>query len=93
MCEANEIEYWASLGNLTQVKKAYANGHDVNAVGQDGYTAMHAAAENNHLEVLKFLVTHGGQVDAKVVSGKTPLDLARISGSTDAEEYLNSVKE
>lgn len=93
MIQANEIEYWASLGNLAEVEKAVELGHDVNVVGQGGYTALHAAAENNHMDVLKYLVAKGAKIDARLETGETPLELARLSGNAEAEKYLRELSE
>ena len=92
MIQANEVEYWASVGNLAEVKKAVELGHDVNAAGDGGYTALHAAAENNHVSVLIFLLECGADVEAKVESGETALDLAVVSGSKEAEKILRRAK-
>lgn len=80
MIEVNEIEYWASLGNLTRVQEAISSGHDVNLKGAGGYTALHAAALNNHVEVLRLLLDSGAEVSPRLESGETPLDLARLAG-------------
>ncbi|WP_425399294.1 ankyrin repeat domain-containing protein [Aeoliella sp.] len=91
--EANEVEYWASLGNLRMVERAVREGHDINAVAKDGYTAMHAAAENNHLSVLEFLVQQGAEIQPRMESGETSRDLAKLSGSVEAEEFLRMVEQ
>src|SRR5262249_9093667 len=55
----SEVEYWAALGNLARLKVAINNGCDVNAIGKDGWTALHAAAENGRLEAVRLLVEQG----------------------------------
>lgn len=59
-----ELEYWASVGNISKVKLAIQNGADVNARSDNGYTALHAAALNGHLDVAKLLVLQGANVSA-----------------------------
>ncbi|OAI53615.1 hypothetical protein AYO47_04485 [Planctomyces sp. SCGC AG-212-M04] len=68
---------------------AVAEGEDVNERGQDDYTAMHAAAENGHLEVLRFLVENGAELSPRMTTGQTPLELARKHPEVVA--YLRSL--
>jgi ankyrin repeat protein len=86
---ATKLEYWASLGRLDEVTAALAANPDVNIRGVGGYTAMHAAAENGHLEVLRFLVERGAAISPRVDTGETPLDLA--SGHPEIVAYLRSL--
>ena len=89
--EVGELEYWASLGNISKVKLALKNGENVNAAGDDGYTALHAAAVNSHLEVVKLLIQQNANLNAKLDSGETVIELAGIAGENDIVEYLKSV--
>ena len=89
MIEANELEYRASLGNWDRVDEALGRNLDVNIRGVGGYTAMHAAAENGHLEVLRLLVSRGGTVDARTDEGQTPLELG--AGHPEIITFLRSV--
>ena len=77
---SSPIEYWAAVGNLEQVQRAIDDGHDINASDNAGYTALHAAAENNHITIAKLLLQHGASKTAAVSSGETPADLAALSG-------------
>lgn len=43
---------------------------------EDGYTAMHRASYNGHLEVVEFLLSVGARVDARTVDGWQPLHSA-----------------
>ena len=86
--QAPTVEYWASLGNLGKVKLAIQAGEDVNAVSDNEYSALHAAACNGHVEVLKLLLAHGAKIDARLTSGETALDLARLAGEDEATRIL-----
>lgn len=91
MIPATEVEYWASLGNVPKVRQAIVDGHDVNLQGENGYTALHAAAENGHLEVIRVLLDCGALADARLDSGETPVDLAVMAGKEDAAHLLRQV--
>ena len=72
----DELTYWASLGNVGKVKLALQKNPDVNHADADGYTALHAAAENGHADVVKLLLAKGAD-RTKRAMGKTPADLAK----------------
>ena len=91
MIEATSLEYWASLGQLERVAEALKANPDVNIRGSGGYTAMHAAAENGHVAVIRFLVDHGAELSPEVESGETPLALALLADQQEAVELLRSM--
>jgi len=86
-----DLEYWASLGNLDEVRKALERNPDANIRGVGSYTAMHAAAENGHLQVLRYLVVHGGNINVRLDSGETPLKLAEIAAQIETVAWLKSL--
>jgi uncharacterized protein len=92
MIRANKIEYWAGVGDVSQVAKAVAEGSDVNARSEGGYTALHAAAENNRVDVIKALAACGADITARVLTGETPLALAQIAGCNDAVQALEELE-
>jgi ankyrin repeat protein len=55
-------------------------GADVNAKNAKGETAMHFAASNGDLGVLKELLEAGAEVDIKSSIGQTPLFWAATAG-------------
>jgi ankyrin repeat protein len=71
----SELTYWSSLGNLGKVKLALQKNPNVNQADADGYTALHFAAENGHVEVVRLLLAKGAD-RTKRAKGKTPTDLA-----------------
>ena len=83
------IEYWAAVGDLKQVQRAIDDGHDVNTSDDAGYTALHSAAENSHIEIAKLLLHHGASKSAAVTSGETPADLAALSGHDGMVDLLS----
>ncbi|CAI3156788.1 hypothetical protein MWMV8_MWMV8_02201 [Acinetobacter calcoaceticus] len=84
-----ELVYWASLGDLDQVQQLLLEGQDPNQTDDEGYSALQAAAENGHLEVVKLLVEKGALVDYK--SEYTALQLAEMAGNIDIVNYLKSL--
>ena len=50
-----ELVYWASLDDVEQVEELLTEGVDPNQTDEEGYSALQAAAENNHLAVVSYL--------------------------------------
>ncbi|EXS28718.1 ankyrin repeat domain-containing protein [Acinetobacter sp. 826659] len=84
-----ELVYWASLGDLDQVEQLLLEGQDPNQADDEGYSALQAAAENDHLEIVQLLIEKGAHVTYK--SEYTALELAEMAGNADVVEYLNSL--
>lgn len=85
-----ELVYWASIGDVEQVENGLQEGLDVNSADEEGYSALQAAAENDHLEIVKLLVSKGADVDHR--STYTALELAEMAGNKDVVAYLKSLK-
>jgi ankyrin repeat protein len=51
-------------------------GGDVNAVNDEGYTALHGASFRGANEVVQFLVDHGAKMDVKSKEGRMPVNMA-----------------
>lgn len=84
------VWYRASLGDIDQVEQALQEGLDVNSTDEEGYSALQAAAENDHLEVVKLLISKGADVDHR--STYTALELAEMAGNKEVTAYLKSLK-
>ena len=67
----------AMLGRVDIIKVLINAGVDIQKPGQFGYTPLHAAAQNGHLEVVQTLVKYGGSVNCKNKDGDTPLILGK----------------
>jgi ankyrin repeat protein len=52
------------------------HGADVNAAGQYGWTALHAASYQGLKDVIKYLVENGAKIDQKDSFGQTPLSIS-----------------
>jgi ankyrin repeat protein len=72
-----QLRIAAKLGNVDGVKKAIANGANVNARDNSGTALNHATAvmhsNDGHHEVVRFLISIGADVNTKGTWGKTPL--------------------
>jgi hypothetical protein len=55
----------AKVGSLTRVKALLTISVDVNSRAANGATALFAASQNGHLEVVKTLVAANAEIDAK----------------------------
>ena len=84
-----ELVYWSSLGDLEQVEKCLADGIDVNTADDEGYSALQASAENDHLDIVKLLISKGAKVDYK--SPHTALELAEMADNPEIIAYLKSL--
>ena len=85
-----ELVYWASLGELEEVKKSLENGSDVNTTDEEGYSALQAAAENGYLDVVEYLVAQG--VDVSYKGECTALELAEMAGHKEIVDCLTAQK-
>jgi hypothetical protein len=61
---------------IETVKFLVERGADVNAAGQFGWTAVHAASYQGLNDVIEFLVAKGAELDAADRFGQTPLSIA-----------------
>jgi len=72
---------------LPVVAAALDIGGGINAVSESGDTALHAAVTHRYESVIRFLVDHGADVNARNRQGLTPLDLVtarRVGGEKPA---------
>lgn len=82
--------YWASLGDLEQVRESLNQGIDPNSTDDEGYSVLQAATENDHLEVVKLLGSKGTDIDHR--STYTALELAEMAGNQEVVAYLKSLE-
>ena len=88
---AGEIHTAAANGNLDQVKSLLAG--DATLVSAEDQNAtrdlpLHSAAGAGHLEVIRYLVEAGAEVDGGDSDGSTPLHVAALRGHLTCVEYL-----
>ena len=82
----------AAKGDLEKVRAHLASGTDINErSGEHDSSALHAAAYHGHLEIVKFLIEKGADINAKDKHGQTPRDVAWHD--VENERFSDSVKE
>ena len=66
-------------------------GADVNVQATGGWSPLHLAAANGHVEVVNTLVQHGADVNVQKTDGSSPLHLAAYGQGADGDE-LNTAE-
>lgn len=89
------LEHGAFRGDLDKVKKALAEGADINQKNTRNldWTPLHNAVTGGHLETIKYLISHGADITQKDYFGRTALHHAAWSNGNSLEivQYLLSV--
>lgn len=86
---AGEIHDASSEGNIVKVQALISEKPDlVNSADDKGSTPLHLASSQGHLEVVKFLVDKGADIEAVNGRGFTPLQLASYGGHRQVVEFL-----
>jgi len=84
--------HYAARGGQLRVLKFLSQDDD----GQDrclrGFTPMHLAAMKDHLDVVKWHVSKGADINCKSTEGVTPLFLAAESNAESVANFLLSMK-
>ena len=80
----------ASDGALRYVQRLIRGGGDITLGDYDGRTPLHLAAAGNHVEVAKYLIEQGADVNAVDRFGGRPLDDAKRNGWEQMQVLLLS---
>ena len=75
----------ALKGDLELARRLVARGAHVN---KTGWTALHYAATNGHLTLIRFLLEQNAYIDAEAPSGTTPLMMAAHYGTPETVKLL-----
>ncbi|KAI8906913.1 ankyrin repeat protein, partial [Gorgonomyces haynaldii] len=74
-------------GNLRQIRDMIRSGVDINQKDTFGMTALHYAAEEGHLEIVRLLLQKGALASVSN-HGETPLQLAQDNGHSEICKLL-----
>ncbi len=80
--------YAASSGDLRELSRLEVLGVDIGLADYDGRTALHLASSENQLEVAKYLIKKGINLEPRDRWGNTPLDDAKREGHQEMVELL-----
>jgi len=75
-------------GDIEQVERHIYWGTDLNSAFPNGRYPIHDAADIGRIILLKELIGNGAQLDVVDSAGRTAIDLAILSGRTQAAEVL-----
>jgi glutaminase len=81
--EAAALVHAASVGDLAAIRRFAARHVPLDAASHDGRTALHLAAADGHLEVVRYLLASGVAFAPRDRWGHTPLDDARRAGQAE----------
>ena len=78
----------ASVGDVRKVNRLLAWGANANS-DFEGHSALNAAVEANHAEIVRILIQHGANVAVQDPwAGHTPLQTAQIHGYAEIKRLL-----
>jgi ankyrin repeat protein len=83
--EKEQLHFAAQDGDIVRVRKLVSKTMPLNVFDEIGKTPLHYAVENEHFDVVKFLIEAGADVNAhdETTIGNTPL--AEVAGSCSFE--------
>lgn len=79
----------AIIGHIDIVKWLISNNADVNAVDEDGVTALDCAYANEHDEVIKYLEENGGLRKNKLKNGRPSKIELMVEEQDPVSMFLN----
>lgn len=88
--EEMSIQQMIIAGKGNEARELFQSKFDINAVNDEGDTALHAAAQVNNPDLISFLLYQGADPTLKNFRGETPLHVAIKNDSRDAARILAS---
>lgn len=73
---------------IEEAKSKFVSKYDINAIDENGNTALHAAAEINDASLVLFLLCYGADPDLKNYNSQTPLHVAIENNSKASAQQL-----
>jgi hypothetical protein len=68
--------YAVKYGRDAEVVRMLDAGHDINMQNEEGWTALHVAAEDGNERMVRYLLARGARTDIKTRTGRTAYDVA-----------------
>ena len=76
-CLEKPIHHAAYNGDLEKVKEIIdRDPNEINVQDSRGFTPLHLASGKGHIEIVKFLLNHGADIESEIFDGETPLLIA-----------------
>jgi len=82
VCGDTLLHIAAIDNDLTGLKLLIDAGLNINALGEDGYTPLHEAAEQANYEAASFLLQKGADAHRETATGFSASDLARAKNDS-----------
>jgi glutaminase len=82
--------YAASTGDVYELKRLVAHGHDLDSADYDGRTPLHLAAAEGQLEAVEYLLNQGVHLSPKDRWNNTPMDDAQKHQQSGVVKLLSN---
>jgi ankyrin repeat protein len=89
---APRLHEFAASGNVKELLKLLDKRSDVDALNEEGSTALLMAVMHDHLDAARHLLAHGAKADAANRYRVTPLYVAALNGNADMMAALLRAK-
>jgi ankyrin repeat protein len=89
--QKDQLHFAAADGDLDKVKEFFQKGFDLNAFDENlSFTPLHYAVKGKHIEVAKYLISVGADVNAHQLEkiGETPLGEVAANCTYEIAELL-----
>ncbi|CAL4117966.1 unnamed protein product [Meganyctiphanes norvegica] len=83
-----ELHNAARIGDEAEAGLLLHQGHNVNQQTSTGYTALHWAAGNGHLNMVRLLLNQGADINSKLQNGFTALHITAMEGHQEVARLL-----
>ena len=84
--EFDNIWVACTNGDVNKVSEFLANGIDINAQDEAGFSPIHAATSYGHVALLEYLISQGANVNLRDADGDTPLLICEDQASFEILE-------
>ena len=90
--DVKELIYSAAMsGDLETLQRVVQRGTPIDAIDKKGETALMRAANKNHMNIVRWLLDRGADVNRKDVYGEYPLSYAAMGCHPEMYDFLYSL--